>query len=74
MFISWAADNLTVPDPFGAIPDSIKNPPAGSGVKMVLNGLMTAVGMYYLAMGKKEGNVQRMVIGGALIIAALFLM
>jgi len=74
MFISWAADNLTVPDPYGAIPESIKNPSAGSGVKMVLNALMTGAGMYYLAIGKKEGSFQRMVIGAALIIAALFLM
>jgi hypothetical protein len=74
MNISWAADNLTLPDPFAAIPDSVRNPTSGSGVKMLLNAVMTGAGMYYLAIGKKEGSFQRMVIGGALIIAALFLM
>jgi hypothetical protein len=47
---------------------------SGSGMfKMLVSGIMGLLGMYYLAMGKKESDVNKMLIGGALTLASFLL-
>lgn len=38
--------------------------------KMVVSGIMGLLGMYYLAAGKKESDVQKMLIGAGLCVAS----
>lgn len=47
---------------------------SGSGMaKFLVSGIAGAVGMYYLAVGKKEAEVQKMIIGGILIVVSMVL-
>jgi len=41
--------------------------------KFVVSGIVGAIGMYYLAIGKKEAEVQKMIIGGILIVVSMVL-
>jgi hypothetical protein len=40
--------------------------------KFGVSGIMGLLGAYYLATGKRESDVQKMLIGGALTLAAMF--
>ena len=62
-----------MPNPLAGLPKELTKPTTGGAFKMVLNGVMSAVGMYYLAVGKKESDVDKMLLGAGLILAALFL-
>lgn len=44
----------------------------GAILKFGASAVLSVLGMYYLATGKKEGDVEKMLLGAALSIAAFF--
>lgn len=42
-------------------------------VKFGVSGILSVLGMYYLAVGKKESDLQKMLLGAAISLVALFL-
>ena len=45
----------------------------GGLFKFGVSGILGLLGMYYLATGKREADVNKMLIGGALTVASFFL-
>ena len=58
--------------PPGLVKDIANPTPAFAG-KTIIGLVLSGVGMYYLAIGKKEGDAQKMVIGAALLIGSMFI-
>ena len=71
--LSSSAQEPKLPSLLDSLPASVKEQTPMFGAKMVVNLLMTAVGLYYLAIGKKEADVKKMAIGCALMLGAMFL-
>ena len=46
---------------------------AGGMTKFAVSGIAGILGMYYLASGKRENDVQKMLIGAALTIGSMFI-
>lgn len=42
-------------------------------IKFGVSGILSLLGMYYLAIGKKESDVQKMLLGAGLSLVALFM-
>jgi hypothetical protein len=65
-------DLRSVPMPTGAVSPVFQATPKVAGRLFFGFGLSTA-GFYYLGSGKKQQDVQKMILGAALILAALVL-
>jgi hypothetical protein len=57
-----------------AVPGSGSFQPSGAGAaKFIASGVAGVLGMYFLAVGKREADVQKMVLGAAFSLGSLFL-
>lgn len=65
-------DVRALPKPAGAVFPVFQATPRVAGKLFFGFGLSTA-GLYYLGAGKKHQDVQKMILGAVLILAALFL-
>lgn len=65
-------DVRNLPMPAGTVTPVFQTTPKVAGKLFFGFGLSTA-GLYYLGAGKKQQDVQKMILGAALVLAAMFL-
>ena len=56
----------------GAAGSALPGVSSGSLVKLIASSIVGLLGMYYLAQGKKNNDVEKMVIGAVLTLGSMF--
>ncbi len=62
-----------LPNPDKAAPSVVFNATPSLAVKTVACLVLSTVGIYYLTVGKKQRDLQKMIVGAVLILASLFI-
>lgn len=65
-------DIRSLPAPAGTVTPVLQATPKAAG-RLFFGFALSTAGMYYLGSGKKQQDVQKMILGACLVMAALFL-